>query len=855
MRFIRELLSYFKLAKEFKLVVFGFCLLGSFLEGHAKDISMIDIQPTQLAEINRERVGLFCASYPNLIINAGGYDIKNHTVVNSIDVLRVDKADKPIWESIVWPKARSWGATAQWGNDIILLGGLDSTGLVSSDVTRMHWNGAKFELSNLVSLPHPVVGCGAAVIGNTLYVVCGLKSLDTNLAENTLWALDLSRVDSQWNELEPLPGVGRFLPIVVAQYDVLHVIGGREIKTASQGTHYFKALNENWVYRSTPLESTTQRGWQCRTNAPNYMAAGSAAPSGQSQILVLGYDVTQSVNAPLSLGNYKQQSLCLYNTVTDSWVDTHTLVQNVDERIVQDFSGGYFVLGGIGLKNISHVSPMRTVRNLAWIDYIVIAAYFACMALIGLHFSRKQETSADFSLGNRKVAWWAAGISMFATGASAISFMAIPAMAFSTNLVWMLPSVMFILGYFINSRFIYPLLRKLEITSTYEYLERRFNKPLRLIASFQQILFQIFGKASVVLVLPSLAISATTGISVFKSVLIMGALTTVYTAIGGFKAVIWTEVFQGVLKVLAPLTMIIFAIRAIPGGVGEFIQIGKTYHKFDLALVTWDLAVPAFWLLFMKTLMEGTLQHAGDQPIIQRVFSTPLNEVRRVSAMMAVCALLISVIVNVMGVVIFAYFHTHPNQFDAGAQNDQIVPLFAVQAMPVGVAGMIIAAIFASAMATVAGSMNSVATIFTEDFYKKIKPLADDAERLHVLRTACYLAGIIATGMALILAAQSFKSMLATWNQIQALLGGGVVGVYSLGMFTRRANGVGAVCGAIISVIVTLLVKNYTSLHWGFYTPVAIGSCMLSGYLISLIFTESKPRDLTGLTVFTTRAN
>ena len=175
--------------------------------------------------------------------------------------------------------------------------------------------------------------------------------------------------------------------------------------------------------------------------------------------------------------------------------------------------------------------------------------------------------------------------------------------------------------------------------------------------------------------------------------------------------------------------------------------------------------------------------------------------------------------------------------------------------MPVGVAGMIIAAIFASAMATVAGSMNSVATIFTEDFYKKIKPLADDAERLHVLRTACYLAGIIATGMALILAAQSFKSMLATWNQIQALLGGGVVGVYSLGMFTRRANGVGAVCGAIISVIVTLLVKNYTSLHWGFYTPVAIGSCMLSGYLISLIFTESKPRDLTGLTVFTTRAN
>jgi SSS family transporter len=855
MRFIREFLTQVKLAKRFKLVVCSFCLLGWIIEVHAKDSSMILFQPTQLAEIDHERIGVFSASNPNLIINAGGYDIQSHSSVNSIELLKLDHTDKAKWESIPWTKARSWGATVQWGNDIILIGGVDDKGVVSSTVTRLHLNGSEVELGELLPLPHPIAACGAAILGNTLYVVCGLRSLDANHAENALWALDLSHRDSKWIELEPLPGTGRFIPIVVAQYDVLHVIGGREIATTSQGRHVYKALNESWVYRSIPLESTTQRGWQRRTNAPRYMSAGSAAPSGQSQILVLGYDVTESVYTPLALGAYNKQSICLYNTVTDSWVDTHTLVPNVDARIVQDFSGSCFVLGGIGSKSIAHVTPMRTVRNLAWIDYIVIAAYFACMALIGLHFSRKQETSADFSLGNRKVAWWAAGISMFATGASAISFMAIPAMAFSTNLVWMLPSVMFILGYFINSRFIYPLLRKLEITSTYEYLERRFNKPLRLIASFQQILFQIFGKASVVLVLPSLAISATTGISVFKSVLIMGALTTVYTAIGGFKAVIWTEVFQGALKVLAPLIMIIVAIRAIPGGVGEFIQIGKAYHKFDLALVTWDLAVPAFWLLFMKTLMEGTLQHAGDQPIIQRVFSTPPNEVRRVSAMMAICALLISVIVNIMGVVIFAYFHTHPTEFDAGAQNDQIVPLFAVQAMPVGIAGMIIAAIFASAMATVAGSMNSVATIFTEDFYNKIKPLSNDAERLQVLRTACYLAGIIATAMALVLAAQSFKSMLATWNQIQALLGGGVVGVYSLGMFTRRANGVGAVCGAIISVAVTLLVKNYTSLHWGFYTPVAIGSCMLSGYIISLIFKESKSRDLTGLTVFTSRTN
>jgi len=855
MNYFRVFLIYRGSSTRLYLVAFSFYFLSLVTGILAKDISIVNFQPTKMAEINCERVGLFYGSNGKSIIIAGGFDSNTHQLIHSIDLLNSDIADNNKWESVHWAGARAWGATVQFGNDIILIGGVDSSGKVSSVVTRIHLNESNIEVHEMVSLPYPIAASGAAVIGNTLYVVCGLRSLDADHAENSLWALELTSLDAKWTELEHLPSVGRYIPIVVAQYDELLVLGGRKISKDTKGVYLYRALDENWVYRPNPLESTTLRGWQRRTNTPFHMAAGAAAPSGQSQVLVLGNDLSELVDTPFKLGTCQNPSLSFYNTVTDSWISTKILTRNIDARIVNDSSGGFFVLGGKGSKNIGHIIPVRTVRNLAWIDYAVIGAYFIFMALIGFHFSQKQETSADFSLGNRKVTWWAAGISMFATGASAISFMAIPAMAFSTNLVWMLPSVMFILGYFINSRFIYPLLRKLEITSTYEYLERRFNRTLRLIASFQQILFQIFGKASVVLVLPSLAISATTGISVFRSVLIMGALTTVYTAIGGFKAVIWTEVFQGALKFLAPLIMIIVAIKAIPGGFGEFIQIGKKYHKFDLALVTWDLAVPAFWLLFMKTLLEGTLQHAGDQPIIQRVFSAPPHEVRRVSAMMATCAILISIIVNIMGIVIFAYFHTFPNQFDPSAQNDQIVPLFAVQAMPVGVAGMIIAAIFASAMATVAGSMNSVATIFTEDFYKKIKPYSTDAERLKVLKTACYLAGIIATAMALVLAAQSFKSMLATWNQIQALLGGGVVGVYSLGMFTKRSNGVGAICGAIISIIITLLVKTYTSLHWGFYTPVAIGSCMLSGYLISLVFPDSKDRDLTGLTVFTTRVD
>jgi Na+/proline symporter len=121
-----------------------------------------------------------------------------------------------------------------------------------------------------------------------------------------------------------------------------------------------------------------------------------------------------------------------------------------------------------------------------------------------------------------------------------------------------------------------------------------------------------------------------------------------------------------------------------------------------------------------------------------------------------------------------------------------------------------------------------------------------------MLKISSYAVGLFGTGTALLLAGLNIKSMMATWNVIMSLLGGGIVGVYSLGMLTTRANGTGAVCGALLSVVVMLLVRFFTPVHWAFYMPCAIGVCMLSGYVISLLV-GGQTRDLTGLTVFTPR--
>jgi SSS family transporter len=807
--------------------------------------SLVELVP--LSAVNPGgRAGAFGGTVGDWIVVGGGVDVTTGKADPVVRALKSRSASA--WEPVVGFSAPAWAASAQLdGQRLVIVGGITAEGY-SAAVTELRAEGGALVAKALPSLPHAVAGAGAAVIGQKLFVFGGLADARAAMLPNELWVLDLAVPGATWRALEPLPGPGRLLAAVTAQYDVLHIFGGR-IAAGDQ----WQTTGETWVYRPQPLEGTVQRGWEKRTDLPQPVAGAVAVPSGQAHTFVVGGDPRPAVAQPFELAvPASALPIPLYHALTDAWAKTGQDSRLVTGAGVKLATGESAVFGGLAGESLTQLKPVRRTRDLAWIDYAMVAGYFILLGGIGWYFSRHQESSEEFSLGSRSVQWWAAGISMFATGASAISFMAVPALAFATNLVWVFPVIMNIAGFFVQAYVIFPMLRKLQLTSTYEYLEQRFNVPLRLIASMQQILFLSFGRAAVVLVLPAIAIATTTGLNVYFSVLLMGLLTTIYTTVGGFKAVIWTEVFQGALKFLAPIAMVVICIASLPGGLGQFIDIGQKYHKFDIALLTWDITVPALWIMLLNNFLQFTVQLAGDQPMIQRVFSAPAHEVRRVAAMNVICGIAIGIVVNVMGIAIFSYFHAHPERLDAGSQNDQIVPLFATQALPAGLAGIVIAAIFASAMATVASNMNSVATIFTEDFYKRWRPDAPDGSRLKVLKLSSYAVGIVGTLTAIVLAGRDIKSMFATWNVIMGLLGGGIVGVYSLGMLTTRANGTGAVCGALISVVVMVLVRLFTPIHWAFYMPLAIGVCMLSGYLISFVVPDDK-RDLTGLTIFTPR--
>ncbi len=744
-------------------------------------------------------------------------------------------------------EARAWAATAQHGSDLILAGGLTSKG-PTSKVTRVSWSGDRLTTSELPPLPRPLLGAGAAILGEKLYVVGGITSPASagKLPEalRDFLVLDLADPAGGWKQLDPLPGSGRVLPMVAGQYDIIEVIGGRIPSGAA-----FTATKEVWTHRFKAAEGTTSKGWRRASDLPLPLAGGTVIPSGQAHTILFAADPSPVASSPLVLAAGTETPTLLYHAVTDAWNKAGPSTTLRGGTCARDSAGGMLLFGGTGSREPLSVTTPRTTRSLSLIDYLMIGIYFVLIGYIGYRF-RKQESSAEFALGNRQVPWWAAGISIFATAASAISFMAIPALSFSTNLVWFFPLIVLLPVYFFQSRITYPLLRRLEITSTFEYLEKRFNTPLRLIASFLQIIFQTFGRAAVVLVLPSYAIAATTGLDVRWSVLIMGVLTTLYTGMGGFEAVIWTEVFQGILKGLAPIAIIALCIAALPGGFGEFLHTSVTHQKLDFAITGWDLALPVVWVLLLNQFLQNTIYQAGEQTIIQRVFASKENELRKVTAMTFSCGWIISLLVNVMGIAIFAYFHAHPEKFDPVSSIDQIVPLFVTQELPHGFVGVIIAAIFASAMATVASSMNSVATIFTVDFYERWYPKASDSKNLSVMRTSSYAAGAVATVIALWLTTLNIKSLMITWTIISSLLMGGIVGIFALGMFSTRANGGGAVCGALLSIGIGIYIKFFTSVHWQAYMPILIFSALIGGYLFSFLF-KTRQIDLVGLTVYT----
>ena len=782
---------------------------------------------------------------------------------NQIYVLTKSGERRPKWLAAGnLPHSIAYGAAVTTGQGVLCLGGRDNQ-RSHNTVFLLRWDPRREKIEIDESLPPLPEAChhlAAALLGKTIYVAGGMNR---DGAADNFWSLDLSRgargtAASGWQTLPAWPGVRRYGAVLAAQsngeYGCLYLFGG--VGGEADNTSLRDA------YQYNPHVTDSRKCWKRIAPMSRGAAVASVVAIGQSHVLVFGGWDIGSWDTGTTVGQQileetqgPAQDVLAYHTITDTWAKVSEMPRGLAGTTAVRWGESYVIPAGeIGpgmtTPKVYACKPMAAKDHFTAPDYIGLSAYIVALVAIGLYFSKREKTTDQFFLGGRRIPWWAAGLSILATQVSSIGFIAIPAKAYATDWVYFIGILTWFIVVPIVTRLYIPFFRRLNATTAYEYLEVRFNLALRLVAGILFILMQL-GRMALVLYLPALALSAVTGLNPFACILVMGVLCTAYTVLGGIEAVIWTDVMQALMLLAGGMLCVGMVIYRIDGGVSEFIRVSSADAKFHMLNFDWDMSTTALWLVVVGNVFARLAVLTADQTVVQRYLTTK-DEAAAQKALWAdiVAGIPWSITVFALGTALYVFYKTSPLLLNPTLDTDGILPLFIAQQLPPGVGGLLIAAIFAAAMSSLDSSMHSVATVLVNDFYKRLKPYASDHERLKLARWLVLVLGGFGTASALLMASADIKSL---WDFFIAVFGlsiGPLSGLFVLGIFTRRAHGLGALVGVAVSGIVLCAVWRLTDVHLLLYAGIGTVSCFTVGYLASLIL-PARPRPLDGLTIFT----
>lgn len=439
-----------------------------------------------------------------------------------------------------------------------------------------------------------------------------------------------------------------------------------------------------------------------------------------------------------------------------------------------------------------------TVIGFGAVNYVVVALYLAAMLAIGWWAGRRVKDTRGFFISEGRLSSLLVGISLLATYLSSLTMMAIPGAAFGEdNLKWSVQLPWLILTAFVITRFVLPRYREAGVISVYEYLERRIHVSARLIGSAAFIALSI-GRMAIILYLPALAFHIITGFDLPTTILVMGAVVIVYSVMGGIEAVIWTDAIQAVIFVFAA----VFSILYIVGGIGltDFIAVARQHHKFQMFDWRLDLREKVTLWLILQTVFETIRIYGTQQDMTQRYMTTDSTAKANRSVWISILGYIpLGYVFYFIGTALFVYFVTHPDpNFDllkTMGRRDTIYPYFVVKHLPIGLPGVVIAAIFAAAMSSISASMNASATVCVEDFYKRFFPKPSSEGRyLLAARLLTLLWGIVAilVALSLIRVGQQGQDM---WGKIMGISANGILGLMALAFLPFRINKWAALIG------------------------------------------------------------
>lgn len=779
------------------------------------------------------------------------------------------------------PRPLAYAACASTDHGVLVAGGSDAeTVFADAFLIRFDPDAGEIRYEALPPLPRPTAFAAAEAIGDLVLVLAGKSSKDDTDLVPALWSLDLARApaDRVWRARTPLPGPGRMkaatAAVSVDGQPALFLCGGSRVERGADDRLSFRAAHDAWLYwpeedRWESLgdlpaleDPRTLPGADRFADQPWPIGAATAMAHGNRHVLVFSgstdryvSDAAGAITPPTGRPLFSRRVLA-YDLLLGEWFDAGRMPEGVVTTRAVRWNDRIVIPSGEtrpGIRTpavIALVGASATPGRLGGLDHLVIGLYLLGMVALGIWFARRENSTEEFFLGGRKIPWWASGLSIFGTQLSAITFMAIPAIAFATDWRRFIGSIM-LLPILVIVIFCYlPFFRRLRVTTAYEYLEARFSVLVRSCASGLFIVFQL-ARMGVVLLLPAIALAAVTGIDIYLCILTMGIFATLYTALGGISAVIWTDVVQ-VLVLVGGALLCLGSAVAGAGGPAATLEVATDAGR--LFMLDWSLDATELtaWVLIVGFLFTNLVPYTTDQTVIQRYLTTKDEKSAARSLWLNLAITLpTGILFFGLGTALFSWYRAHPaERLLLPEKADQLVPAFVVDQLPAGVAGLVIAGVFAAAMSSLDSGMNSISTAVINDFVRRFGRSRDDRRHLKLARLLTVVLGTIGTLAAMAMAAWNIRYLFDFFQQILGLLGGSLSGVFMLAVFTRRTNAVGAVAGLLAGGAATLYAARQTEVNFLLYAAIGSLTCVLVGYLTSLLL-RGPGRDLTGLTLHT----
>jgi len=504
-----------------------------------------------------------------------------------------------------------------------------------------------------------------------------------------------------------------------------------------------------------------------------------------------------------------------------------------------------------------------------WADALIVVAYLATLAGIGVYFSKRQSNLEDFFLARRGMRWLPVGLSLMAALNSGIDYLTQPSAIIKFGLVLIVTNGSWIFVYPYVSRVTLPFYRRLKVYSAYEYLERRFDVRVRTLGAIIFILWRV-GWMATALYVPCLAVSAVAGDRLLlPMIIVLGCVVTLYTALGGIKAVVWTDVIQFCIMFTGLAATVWIAVGNVPGGLSaiwdtvqaagktsftatipgmaqaDFLERVHLFFKEDVTLIG----------LIVAALVGRMALYTSDQVMIQRLATTrSVRDSRQAFIINAVADVVWMLVLAFVGLALLAYTKHHPQP--EGFSTHHLLPYFMSKAFPVGATGLVIAAIFAASLSSIDSAINSCTTAVIVDFYNRLilrrrdlgQVLNADEQRaqLRVSRVATVFFGMLA--MVLAANVSRLGMLLEIGNKVIQSFTGPIFGIFILGMFSRRARGTGVVIGGAVGTLAACYVAFLTDLSFLWPSAFGLAATLGVGYGLSFFGSSKACQDVRRLT-------